>query len=306
MLWPSWEPERLRLADALRRHAAHVRPLPGIGEAHALETLALQFVASLRREAYYQRVQAKPVSARRADPNDPGFDAERAVARHVQRGDVDEAGWLVFLMTHFARPADTGWLRLQDVYGRLGEGTWHWPAVSADPAAFEAWLADNWQRVRGRFGNHRKYQSLRPNAAGGTGRVVRGYVDWVGSRGHRAMLADVVRRNGNDPHTIFDALYREMPLVGFGRLGRFDYLAMLGRYGIAPVEAGSAYLAGATGPASGASLLFDGARDGPTSRAGLQSMLDELDRDLRVGMAVTEDALCNWQKSPGRFVHYKG
>lgn len=306
MSWPSWEPERLRLAEALRRHAAQVRPLPGVGEADALDTLARQFVASLRREAYYQRVQAKPVSARRADPNHPSFDAERAVARHVQSGNVDEAGWLVFLMTHFARPADTGWLRLRDVYGRLGEGIWDWPTVSADPAAFEAWLAANWRRVRGKFGNHRKYQSLRPDAATGTGRVIRGYVEWVGSRGHRAMLADVVHRTGNDPHAIFDALYREMPLVGFGRLGRFDYLAMLGRYRIAPVEAGSAYLDGATGPVSGARLLFDGAPDGPTSRGQLQTRLDELDRDLRVGMAVMEDALCNWQKSPGRFVHYKG
>ena len=54
----------------------------------------------------------------------------------------------------------------------------------------------------------------------GTGRVVRGYVDWIGARGHRATLADVVRRTGNDPHAIFDAMYREMPLVGFGRLGK--------------------------------------------------------------------------------------
>jgi len=35
-------------------------------------------------------------------------------------------------------------------------------------------------------------------------------------------------------------------------------------------------------------------------------MLDELDVDLRVTMKVIEDALCNWQKSPTRFVHFKG
>jgi hypothetical protein len=38
----------------------------------------------------------------------------------------------------------------------------------------------------------------------------------------------------------------------------------------------------------------------------LQARLDVLDRDLGVGMAVMEDALCNWQKSPDRFVHFKG
>ena len=90
-------------------------------------------------------LRTRPIHPRRADPNDPGFDAERAVAYHVQNGDVDEAAWLVFLMTHFARPVDTGWLRLRDVYGRLGQGRWDWATVSGNPAAFNAWLAANWQ-----------------------------------------------------------------------------------------------------------------------------------------------------------------
>ena len=35
-------------------------------------------------------------------------------------------------------------------------------------------------------------------------------------------------------------------------------------------------------------------------------MLDVLDADLNVTMKVMEDALCNWQKSPVRFVHFRG
>jgi len=35
-------------------------------------------------------------------------------------------------------------------------------------------------------------------------------------------------------------------------------------------------------------------------------MLDELDEDLVIGMEVLEDALCNWQKSPLKFEHFKG
>jgi hypothetical protein len=31
-----------------------------------------------------------------------------------------------------------------------------------------------------------------------------------------------------------------------------------------------------------------------------------LEADLGVGMQAMEDALCNWQKSPRRFVHFKG
>src|SRR5205823_1840630 len=88
-MWPSREPERLRIMVALRNHAATVRPLPGLSDPRAVETLATQFIASLRREDYYRLVQRKSVPARRADPNDPSFDAERAVAYHLQRGDTD-------------------------------------------------------------------------------------------------------------------------------------------------------------------------------------------------------------------------
>ena len=138
-------------------------------------------------------MQRKPISPHRADPNNRGFDAERAIAYHLQRGDIDEAAWLIFLMTYFAKPADTGWRRLQDVYGRLGAGVWDWATVSSNPSVFSAWLAANWQRVRGKFGDHRKYETLRSDAKRGMGRVVESYVTWVGTGGHRKLFAAFVR-----------------------------------------------------------------------------------------------------------------
>jgi hypothetical protein len=86
----------------LQNYSATVRPLPGLADPRAIDTLAMQFVASFRREDYYGVVQRQPTSANRADPNHSSFDAERAVAFYVQRGNIDEAAWLVFLMTHFA------------------------------------------------------------------------------------------------------------------------------------------------------------------------------------------------------------
>jgi hypothetical protein len=305
-MWPTRQTEKDRIAATLGRHSVEVRPLLGLQDPRSIDVLATQFIASLRREDYYRAVQAKPILAERADPNNPHFDAERAVAHHMQQGNVDEAGWIVFLMTHFAKPVDTGWLRLRDVYGRLGEGIWDWPTVSADPAEFTAWLAVNWQHIRGKFGNHRKYESLRPDSNRNMGTVVSSYVEWIGDQGHGPFFADVTRTVGNDPHTIFDALYRDIPVRSFGRLAKFDYLSLIGRYRIAPISAGSAYLDGATGPSQGARLLFDGQRSSPTNNSDLQAMVDALDADLKVGMTVTEDALCNWQKSPIRFVHFKG
>ena len=304
-MWPSWTLEKQRILTALSAARAPLR-LAGLPDAATMEALALQLVASLRRERYYQLVQAKPISISRADPNHPSFDAERAVAFHVQQGNLEEAAWLIFLMTHFARHAETGWLRLRDVYGRLGSGIWDWPSVSTNPTAFNHWLLANWQQIRGAFGNHRKYESLRPTANRPMSRVVSDYIDWVGQSGHAAFFAANVQAAGNNPHTIFDHLYRSLKVVSFGRLAKFDYLSLVGRYGLAPIEAGSAYLEGATGPGRGARLLFDGNPISRTDNQVLQRKLDALNAWLGVGMAVMEDALCNWQKSPHKFVHFKG
>lgn len=305
-MWPSRQSAFQRIKIALQTHSASVRPLPGVADQHALDALSLQFVASQRREDYYRRVQARPISPDRANPHHVSFDVERAVAYHMRQGDVEEASWLVFLMTHFARPVSSGWLRLQDVYGGLGSQLWDWRTVISNPGAFKSWVASNWQRVRGKFGNHRKYETLRPGTARDFGVVVDSYISWIGPGGHVRHFADVIRRAGNHPHAIFDLLYREMEVTSFGRLAKFDYLSMIGRYGIAPIDAGSAYFDGATGPAAGARLLFDGRSDTGTKAAALQVYLDELDLSLVVGMTVMEDALCNWQKSPTQFVHFRG
>ncbi|MFB7143137.1 alpha-glutamyl/putrescinyl thymine pyrophosphorylase clade 3 protein [Agrobacterium deltaense] len=305
-MWPTRQDEHQRLSDALLRHAQTTRAMPGIAADLARETLAWQFVASLRREDYYRRVQEKKVAAAKADPNSGCFDAERAVVFHLQNNDVEEAAWLIFLMTHFARPSTSGWQRLQDVYGMLGKGIWDWKTVTDDPKAMIDWLAKNRDKIRGKFGNHRKYETLHPDSHRSFGRVLNSYLAWIGAAGHKKFFADVVRAHGNNPGVIFDALFNGMKVTTFGRLARFDYLSLIGRYQIAPIGAASAYLKDATGPAAGARLLFLGSGATKKSDRMLQAWLDDLDKDVGVGMAVMEDALCNWQKSPAAFVHYKG
>lgn len=304
-MWPSRAVLHQKIVAELQVAKA-TQGLQGLPNAVTIETLAMQFVASLRREDYYRLVQARKISPRSADPNSSSFDAERAVAFQMQQKNTNEAGWLIFLMTHFARRPDTHWRRLQDVYGRLGAGMWDWPTVNANPSAFYHWLDANWQSIRGTFGNHRKYESMRPDAQRPMRQVVEDYLAWIGPAGHSAFFAKAVRTSGNNPHTIFDYLYRSMAIKSFGRLAKFDYLSLVARYGLAPIEAGEAYLDGATGPGRGARLLVDGNPVSNTSNSALQRELDKLNGRLKVGMAVMEDALCNWQKSPKFFIHFKG
>lgn len=192
MTWPTRNAQQQQLRAALLVHSAQTRPLPGVLDPRALDTLVLQIVASVRREDYYRLIRARPASPRRADPHDALFNPEHAVAFHLSNGNLDEAAWLVFLMTHFAKPADSGWRRLQDVYGMLGNGLWDWPSVSGNAAAFDAWLAANWTSIRGKFGNHRKYESLRPGSNRSTGFVIREYVRLIAAPGHQAFYQGVL------------------------------------------------------------------------------------------------------------------
>ena len=305
-MWSNRQHVLDRIADRLAFYSGHVRYLPGISNPKASRILCYQILASIRREDYYVAIQKKSPSSRRADPHDEIFDPERAVVHHVRVGNIDEAAWLIFLMTCFSKPVSYGWQRLQDVYGKLGHGVWDWQETSQDYEAFRSWLDANWRNIGGRFGSHRKYETLNPAAPRSFSSAVAGYLAWIGTHGHQKFLLDAVGYAGNDPTVIFDYLFRTMNVVSFGRLGRLDYLAMIGRYSLAPISPGSAYLGQSTGPARGARLLFLGSRAARARNAELQSYLDELDSSLKVGMLVIEDALCNWQKSPTSFVHFKG
>jgi hypothetical protein len=158
------------------------------------------------------------------------------------------------------------------------------------------------------FSNHRKYQSLSAYSNVGTGAVVASYVSWIGPpRTHLQKIQELHKIVGQDPRAVFDSLYRSMDSVmGFGRLGKFDFLTMLGKLGVAPIEPGSAYLVGATGPLQGARLLFTNDARANVSSRELDVRLAKLDAYLGVGMQVLEDSLCNWQKSPKKFISFRG
>jgi hypothetical protein len=296
-----------RLDSSLAEFSAHVRPLPGVEDWAARATLGMQMMASLRRLDYTAILRTRDINPDRANPASAMFDPERAAIFHAREGRTDEAFWLIFLATHFGKHQKHGWRRLRDVYSGLGSGTWTWERTSMNPGAFRDWLRDNEHAIGGGFGNHRKYISLRAAGSQGTGAVIESYITWVGpARSHGELVQKLVRTGGNHPHAIFDCFYNSMHVTQFGRLGKFDFLALIGRLDLAPISPGSAYLVGATGPLRGARLLFGGHYDAPLAVKDLDAWLRELDDQLNVGMQVMEDSLCNWQKSPSRFVHFRG
>jgi hypothetical protein len=303
------------LVQAVKRYQIQVGSLPGLADSNRLDTLVAQFIDSLRRVEFAHHIRDARHNPARMDPASSTFDPLRAAVLLNRRGETDEAWWLVFLGTHFGKHAVDGWRLTRDVYGKLGQGgLWDWATISHDPSAFRTWLGANEATLRGadgvsrRFSNHRKYESLKASSDKGTATILASYVAWVAPpRTHADLVREIHKAVGQDPQAAFAALYRSMDMVRrFGRLGKFDFLAMLGKLGIAPVEPGSTFLKGATGPLGGARLLFGGKRDATLSERELEEGLVGFGRETGLGAQVLEDALCNWQKCPAAYVRFRG
>jgi hypothetical protein len=297
--------------DRLTAYHAETGLLVGIEPDGYLACLVEQLVESRRRIEYVEHLRDSAHSPRRLDPGDAMFDPLRAAVLHARKGDMEEAHWLIFLATHFGKHANDGWRLAANVYGRLSEGRrWDWKTISVDPAAFRIWLAARQAQLMGRrFSNHRKFESLKVTSAKGTAIVFETYIAWaLAHGGHVPMVRELHKQVGQNPVTVFDALYHSMDAVHrFGRLARFDFLTMLGKLGLSPIEPGSAYLwHNASGPLRGARLLYTGNVKGALSARDLDAKLEALDQSLRAGMQAMEDALCNWQKSPAKFISFRG
>jgi hypothetical protein len=305
---PKWPKRAARLAEleaGLLNFSQNDTSLLGVKDKLTRHTLALQMIASLRRLDYTAILKTRDIDPDRANSGAHLFDPERAAILFAREGNLDEAIWLIFLSIHFGKHGKYGWQMLTDVYSGLGAGRWTWARASAQPEAFRKWLKANRGRIRGAFGNHRKYETLDADSKSSTALVIESFVKLFRPSPSGYFTA-LTRATGNDPRKIFDAAYQNMAIARFGRLAKFDFLALLGRLDLAPVKPGSAYLRGATGPLRGARLLVEGNPQSSTSADKLDGILQRLDRILDVGMQVMEDSICNWQKSPRKFVHFLG
>ena len=292
---------------------AQFGPLPGIATAQRRRCWAQQIVSSLRRISYTDTLLMRGVNAARCDPHSGIFDPVRGTLHFHRNGQLDEAVWLTFVLTHFGKHAVDEWKLAANIYGSFGAGpVWTFAQYAANPAGFENMVGANSARladasISGSFSNHRKFQSKKPQAIAKTFRT---YYEWQTEfGGFRERMIATHGSVGQEPQAAFDALYKSMKGVfgfGGGRLGRFDFLTMLGKLQLAPITPGSVYLDKATGPLAGARLLFFNNRDHNITGRALEHRVDALDDILGVGKQVIEDSLCNWQKSSDAYVYFRG
>jgi hypothetical protein len=296
-----------QLQEGLAAFSRHT-PLPGVAEASARASLARQMIDSLHRVEFVRRLGERPQDPRRMDPGSELFDPVRAAFLHNHAGNKDEAAWLIFLSTHFGFHRRTKWQLTRQVYGALGQGPlWSWVRTSADLGAFAQWFEANAGQLAGQpFGNHRKFESLRPGARNNLVDTVASYINWVGANRGFTLLVGDIDNPPSDPETRFDRLYRASPIVQFARTANFDFFTMIGKLGIADIEPPLPYLSGATGPIRGAKLLVTNNPEAKVATRELSNLVVTLGKSLGAGMQVMEDSLCNWQKSQFQYVPFRG
>jgi hypothetical protein len=300
------------IRNGLARYEHDHGALPGITQDDARMTLVDQMISSLRRVEYVHHFRYRPtMSPDRIDPHSSLFDPLRGAFFLEQKGKRDEAVWQAFVGTHFGKHTADGWKLARNVMGSFGgQPTWTASEYTRSAPAFDAMLKAHQEDLRdpavsGRFSNHRQYQSKRPDVIA---KVFATFHAWeFADGGFDARLRRVHQRVGQEPTAVFRELYWSMEAVyGFGRLGRFDLLTMLGKLNIAPIEADSVHLSGATGPLRGAKLLVLGDSGAAGKPSDIEASIDLLDDYLGVGKQVLEDSLCNWQKSPTVYRYFTG
>lgn len=303
-----------RLRQGILDCEANGISLPGIASNDPLDVFLSQMVDSVRRIKFVSTIALprRDISHTRTSGNNLLFDPLKAAVWHLRQGNTDEASWLAFLFVHFGKHSKSGWRYAREVYGALGaDQGWTWARVSVAPGAFRTWLAQNestLMRGSGRgFGNHRKYVSMSASKPSGTGAAVETYTQWVTAAGsHSALFKNAETQAKGVPEIAFDKLYKSMKVRSFARMGRFDYLTMIGKLGIANIKPGHAYMSGATGPVAGARRMFQVPGTPQLSVSQLSQRMIDMGRHLGVGMQEMEDAICNWQKSPVRYTYFGG
>ena len=288
-------------------------PLPGIEPISNLNCLILQIIDSVRRIKYVTTIRENDISGVYCDATKSFFDPLKASVWHIRNNNLDEAFWLVFLSTHFGKNKNTGWNLVKGVYGAMHTPVyWNWERIQDNFSNFQVWLFAHQDALKatGSFGNHRKYQSIDAYKSTGTGVAIGSYIDWISEyQNHQGLIDDMLENGISEPKEAFNYLYSQLNrVVSFGRTAKFDFLTMIGKLKLINIEPDSTYMTGATGPKSGARLLFGGSKEAPINQTDLETLLNKLEVHLNLyfGMQVLEDALCNWQKSPSNYLYFNG
>ncbi len=173
------------------------------------------------------------------DPLSDKFHPFRCILSNFENGDFDETVWLAFLCVHFGWDGNPKTREtIRRFYSMFDQGLWNWKTVARNPLSVRDWMRENSRRLSElKFGNHRKYESNKPDSDVGTPAVIESFVRWAAVHGNRSAykaFQSFVQPSAS-PEMAFESLFRALDIHRFGRTARFDLLCLLGNLGILAV-----------------------------------------------------------------------
>ena len=294
----------VKLDKIIRQYENKNGILPGLVNLQSRDCFIKQLLDSIKRVKYISVIQSRVIDKTCINPKSISFNPLKAAIWFQRNHKMGEAIWLVFLSTVCGHNRKTKWKLCTNLYGSITKKTiWTWKKINADPNSYLKWVASNNSLIRrnAKFGNHRKYESLKP-VKNGTIDCIRSYINWISpSRNQENFYDQFCLINGYNSKKTFNSLYKAMhPVVRFGRMAKFDFLSMLGKLKLVDIEPDSLYISQSTGPKQACKILFGSkistSKGYELELSSLESMIG-----LKFGMQIIEDALCNWQKSQFKY-----
>ncbi|MBK8886061.1 MAG: hypothetical protein IPN46_05690 [Saprospiraceae bacterium] len=193
-----------------------------------MESFVTQLIDSIKRNDYVYLINSSQFSEQVTDPNSPAFNPIKAVAFYISIEEHEEAIWLIFLIIHFGKNTRYSWNLLRNVYGGLSNRIWSFDSIQSDFEEFSLWIERNAINIKqnATYGNHRKYESILQCPA-----VFSSYINLM--RGSQfTYLSNISTPAENANLDVFDELYRQLRIYRFDRIGKFDFLCMLYKFGI--------------------------------------------------------------------------
>jgi len=281
--------------------------LPGIELNDRRESFVCQVYDSCKRVEVVNLLKQRGQGLLSTNPHSGSFNPLKGAIYFDSIGEFEEAVWLVFLLTVTGKNKKTRWELCKNLYGGITNDTiWNWDQVFNNINKYTNWINNNHTIIkRGvSFGNHRKFETLKPGNKS-CANTIQTYLELIKVNGNQKAFFTNVLNNTSSPAEAFDKLYHIFDAINrFGRTSRFDFLTMLGKINIIPVEPGKLYLSNSTGPLQGCRILFGQNMKTEVYENKLSNLHTILSQ--RFGMQILEDAICNWQKSPNRYVKFIG
>lgn len=263
-----------------------------------LNTLARQTNDSIRRIEIYRSYRER---ARHAVNNKLDFNHTSIPFVLAQRSDLSQNNrlWILYLATYFGKSNQSGWKLFNRATFDTNEAIMLFQVIQKDLDKYFRYLASFDFFDGCSYSNHRKFTVKRLTGEKGVFESMEYFVKNINQYSFEHRI---------DFHSIYKMAQK---IPNFGRLAAFDFASSLVKCGFHVGEPESMYGENSTGPLNAVGLLLR-LTNGDSSQKGKLQLCSDLmewfQKNSNIFMVgqVLEDAVCNWQKNPSKYIWYKG